>query len=143
MDYRKIVVPLVCLALLYAGWTSGRWMGLAFAAGAMVMAALLLVNRMMAVLKRASKSPKGYVGSAVMLNAKLKKGVNLMHVMAMTNSIGEALSEEGQDPEFFRWTDDSGSSVTCEFLHGKLTKWSLERPTTFAPSEAAPPSRAP
>ena len=36
---------------------------------------------MTAVLKRASKSPKGYVGSAVMLNAKLKKGVNLMHVM--------------------------------------------------------------
>ena len=34
----------------------------------------------------------GYVGSAVMLNARLKPGVNLMHVMAMTQSLGERLS---------------------------------------------------
>jgi hypothetical protein len=90
------------------------------------------------VLNRAAKSPKGYVGSAVMLNAKLKKGVNLLHVMAMTRSIGEQLSQDGADPEFFRWTDDGGSSVTCEFLRGKLVKWSLERPTGMAPLGGTP-----
>jgi hypothetical protein len=68
-----------------------------------------------------------------MLNAKLKRGVNLLHVMAMTRSIGEALSEEGADPELFRWTDDSGSSVTCEFVNGRLAKWTLERPDEPAP----------
>jgi hypothetical protein len=56
----------------------------------------------------------------------------------MTRSIGEALSEQGADPEYFRWTDDGGSSVTCEFRRGRLAKWSLERPTTFAPSELPP-----
>jgi hypothetical protein len=132
---RKTLVPLVALAVLYLGWRAGGWAGVAFAAGGVVMFVLLHVNRMMNVLKRAADNPKGYVGSSVMLNAKLKKGVNLLHVMALTRSIGELLSQEGADPEFFRWTDDSGSSVTCEFRKGRLEKWSLERPTAFAPSE--------
>jgi hypothetical protein len=140
LDWRRIVVPLAGLALLYAGWRSGGWPGVAFAAGGIVMFLLFHFSRMMSVLNRARRSPKGHVGSAVMLNAKLKKGVNLLHVMAMTGSIGESLSQEGADPEFFRWTDDSGSSVTCEFRHGRLAKWALERPTVMAgvDDQAAP-----
>jgi hypothetical protein len=128
MNLRKILVGLAALALLYVGWHEGGWAGVAFAIGAIVMVTLVQFSKMMGVLNRAARNPKGHVGSAVMLNAKLKKGVNLLHVMAMTRSIGEALSEEGADPEFFRWTDDGGSSVTCEFSGGKLVKWTLERP---------------
>ncbi len=138
MDIRKILVALAAVALVYVGWREGGWAGVAFAAGAIVMIVLVQFSKMMGVLNRAAKSPKGHVGSAVMLNAKLKKGVNLLHVMAMTRSIGEALSDEGADPEFFRWTDEGGSSVTCQFSRGKLVKWSLERPTAFAPSVAPP-----
>lgn len=138
MNLRKIIVGLAALALLYGGWYSGGWAGLAFAVGAIVMIVLVQFSRMMAVLNRAAQNPKGYVGSAVMLNAKLRKGVNLLHVMAMTRSIGEAMSEQGADPEYFRWTDDGGSSVTCEFRAGRLANWSLERPTQFAPSELPP-----
>ena len=138
MDIRKILVGLGALALVGVGWYEGGWAGLAFAIGAIVMIVLVQFSKMMGVLNRAAKSPKGYVGSAVMLNAKLKKGANLLHVMAMTRSIGESLSPEGQDPEYFRWTDDSGSSVTCEFRRGRLAKWSLERPTAFAPSVTPP-----
>jgi hypothetical protein len=133
MNWRKIVVPVGALALLYFGWQSGGWRGLAFVASGLIMFLLVHFSRLMGVLNRASRSPKGHVGSAVMLNAKLKTGVNLLHVMAMTRSIGEPLSEEGADPEFFRWTDDSGSSVTCEFAGGRLVKWTLERPETPAP----------
>ena len=128
MDIRKILVALAALALMFAGWWEAGWAGLAFAIGAIVMIVLVQFSKMMGVLNRAAKNPKGHVGSAVMLNAKLRKGVNLLHVMSMTRSIGEALSEEGADPEFFRWTDDGGSSVTCEFSRGKLVKWTLERP---------------
>lgn len=138
MDWRRIIIPLGALALLYFGWHTGGWAGLAFAAGGIVMFVLMHFSRMMGVLNRAAKNPKGYVGSAVMLNAKLKKGVNLLHVMAMTRSIGEPLSQEGADPEFFRWTDESGSSVTCEFVHGRLAKWTLVRPGTTAPDGATP-----
>jgi hypothetical protein len=88
----------------------------------------------MHVVKKAADRPKGYVGSAVMLNAKLKPGVNLLHVMAMTESLGEPLSEQGAEPEVFRWTDGTNSHVTCEFVRGKLAKWTLWRP----PSEPEP-----
>ena len=133
MDWRKIVVPVGALALLYAGWYSSGWGGVAFVVGGLVMFMLVHFSRLMGVLNRAAKSPKGYVGSAVMLNAKLKQGVNLLHVMAMTRSIGEALSKEGEEPELFRWTDDGGSSVTCEFVRGRLAKWTLARPDEPAP----------
>ena len=79
----------------------------------------------------------GYVGSAVMLNARLAEGVNLMHVVAMTQALGELLSPEGADPEVYRWTDGTQSHVTCEFRHGKLVKWTLVRPEGEA--AATPP----
>ncbi len=56
--------------------------------------------------EKAANRPMGYVGSAVMLNARLKPGVNLMHVMAMTQSLGERLSAENAQPEVYRWTDE-------------------------------------
>jgi hypothetical protein len=68
------------------------------------------------------------VASAVMLNAKLKKGVNLMHVIAMTRSLGKLLTEKDAQPEIFTWTDSSDSVVTCTFVGGKLTEWALVRP---------------
>ena len=80
------------------------------------------------VMRRAAERPIGYVGSAVMLNAKLKPKVNLMHVVALTRSLGERLSEEGQEPEIYRWTDGTDSHVTCEFVNGRLVKWTLVRP---------------
>jgi hypothetical protein len=63
-----------------------------------------------------------------MLNAKLKKGVNLMHVIAMTRSLGALQSEKDAQPEIFRWTDNGDSHVTCTFTGGKLTEWVLHRP---------------
>ena len=86
----------------------------------------------MSVVKKAAKRPIGYVGSAVMLNARLAAGVNLMHVVAMTQSLGEQLSAADADPEVYRWTDGSHSHVTCEFRNGKLVKWVLERPAASA-----------
>ena len=61
---------------------------------------LLHFTRMVTVLSRAGNRPIGHVASAVMLNAKLKKGVNLMHVIAMTKSLGERLSAENEQPKF-------------------------------------------
>jgi hypothetical protein len=128
MNWRKVAAPVIVLALIGFGWYSGGGAGVALVVTGMVMYALIHLNRMMAVLRRTANRPKGRVDSAVMLNTKLKRGVNLLHVMAMTNSIGESLSPEGADPEIFRWTDESGSSVTCEFTGGRLTGWTLDRP---------------
>jgi len=94
----------------------------------LVMWLLLHFTRMMQVLKRAANQPVGYVGSAVMLNAKLRKGVTLLHVVALTRALGELRSVKDQQPELFRWTDGTQSFVTCEFAGGKLVKWELVRP---------------
>mgnify|MGYP006375078953 CR=1 FL=1 len=84
-----------------------------------------------------------HVDSAVMLNAKLKAGVTLMHVLAMTRSLGERLTPEGDEPEQFRWTDASDSSVTASFHGGRLREWALQRPSADAapadPGAGTPP----
>lgn len=138
MILRKLASLVVVIALLIGGWHFARWAGVALVVSAAVMFGLLYLNRMMDVLRRAADQPKGFVGSAVMLNAKLKRGVTLLHVMAMTRSIGEPLTPEGQQPEIFRWTDDTGSSVTCEFRDGRLAKWSLSRPSAPEAAQDAP-----
>jgi hypothetical protein len=104
------------------------WAGVALVTGGIVFWMLLHFTRMMSVLKRAANAPMGHVASAVMLNAKLKPGVTLLHVTAMTKSLGLLQSEKDTQPEIYRWQDTSGSHVTCTFVGGKLTVYALWRP---------------
>lgn len=132
MNLQRIAIPLLIAALLWVGWTQYGWPGLAAVGGGLVMWLLLHWTRMMTVMKRAADRPIGWVASAVMLNAKLKTGVNLMHVIALTRSLGERLSAEGEQPERYRWTDNGGSTVTVTLQGGRVTAWELQRP----PAEA-------
>lgn len=136
MNLRNIFVPIGVIGLVLVGYASAGWPGVAAVAGGLVMWALLHFTRLMNVMRKAAKRPIGYVGSAVMLNARLKSGVNLMHVMAMTQSLGERLSPADTDPEIYRWTDGTHSHVTCEFAKGRLQKWTLERPEVQEPTAA-------
>lgn len=139
MNLRKIFIPLGIVALVIAAYRAYGLQGILTVSGGLVMWALLHYTRIMNVLQKARNNPIGYVGSAVMLNAKLKPGVNLMHVVAMTRALGEQLSAEGQQPEVYRWTDGTQSHVTCEFVNGRLARWELVRP---APQEDAAPAPA-
>ena len=139
MNLQKILLPVLGVVIVAAGWRAYGWPGVALATGGIVMWALLHFNRAMQILKRAGDRPVGYVDSAVMLNAKLKPGVNLLHVVAMTRALGELVSPQDEQPESWRWTDNSASHVTCEFANGKLVKWTLYRPPAPDPGEAAPP----
>ena len=136
MNLRNVFVPVGVVGVLVAGYLSYGWPGVAAVTGALLMWALLHFTRLMNVMKKAAKRPIGYVGSAVMLNARLREGVNLMHVVAMTQALGEQRSPDGADPEVYRWTDGTQSHVTCEFRHGKLVKWALVRPESEAPAAA-------
>ena len=146
MPFQKIFLPLAALALLVFAFYRYSWAGLAVTSGALVMWLLLHFSRMMQILKRAANRPIGYVDSAVMLNAKLRPGVNLLHVVAMTRALGELQSPPDTQPEVFRWTDGSDSQVSCVFLHGKLQSWELKRPNppdepaddTVNPAASAP-----
>lgn len=142
MQFKKIFVPLASATLLVAGYHFYNWPGVAVAASALLTWLLLHFTRMMQVLKRAAQRPMGYVASSVMLNAKLKPGFSLLHVVAMTHSLGELISPKDSMPEIYRWTDNSESHVTCEFNGGQLTKWTLFRPlsTDLTASDASPPA---
>ncbi|MFC5520286.1 glycerate kinase [Polaromonas jejuensis] len=134
MNFQKILVPAAGIAIAVLAYRSYGWAGVAAAVTGVVMWMLLHFTRMMKVLKRAAERPVGYVDSAVMLNAKLKPGMTLLHVVAMTRALGRLQSEKDQQPELFRWTDGSESHVTCTFVAGKLTDHVLFRPQ---PSDSA------
>ncbi len=135
MNLRKIVAPILGVLLLAGAWRAYGWGGVAIALTGIVMWLLLHFTRITQVLKRTADKPVGYVGSAVMLNAKLKPGVTLLHVLAITRALGERLSAEGEQPEIYRWTDGGASHVTAEFANGKLVNWALVRP----PESSEPP----
>jgi Flp pilus assembly protein TadB len=130
-----VIVPVGSLALVVVAYRSYAWPGVAMAAGALVMWLLLHFTRMLQILKRAADRPIGFVDSAVMLNAKLRSGLTLMHVVALTRALGALQSPKDTQPEVFRWTDASDSSVTCTFVGGKVTHWELQRP---AADQSAP-----
>lgn len=133
---KKILLPILGVAVVALAWRAYGWAGVALAVGGIVMWMLLHFTRLMKVLHGASSRPVGYCDSAVMLNAKLRPGVNLLHVVAMTRALGEQMSEKDTQPEVFRWTDGGGSHVTCEFRSGKLARWGLVRPPEDAPAPA-------
>jgi hypothetical protein len=128
MNWRRILVPVAGAALIVAGWRAYGWPGVAVVVSGGVMWALLHVTRVMHVLKQAADRPVGHVGSAVMLNARLRAGVSLLHVMAITRAMGELRSPKDEQPEIFRWTDPGGSHVTAQFQDGRLVSWTLWRP---------------
>jgi hypothetical protein len=134
MKLQQIWIPVAALAGLAYGYHAFAWMGFFLVLGGLVMWALLHFTRLVKVLERAANRPMGYVDSAVMLNAKLKTGVNLMHVIALTRSLGELLSPKDEQPEVFRWRDNSQSVVTCVFQDGRLQSWTLDRPSDSQPA---------
>ena len=130
MNLQKILVLIAVTTATVLAWRSYSWAGVAAVITVLVFWILLHFSRMMQVLKRATARPIGYVDSAVMLNAKLKPGATLLHVIAMTRALGALQSVKDEQPEVFRWTDGSHSHVTCTFVGGKLSHHVLVRPDT-------------
>jgi hypothetical protein len=140
MNFTRILT-LAGIAILTAGaWQAFGWPGIALAVGGIVMWVLLHFTRMVTILKKAAHRPIGHVASAVMLNAKLQKGATLMHVIAMTRSLGQPLTEKEAQPEIYTWSDTSQSVVTCTFVGGKLTEWTLVRPEVGTPERLEEPN---
>jgi hypothetical protein len=142
MNFQRYLIPIGAVGLTAWAWQSMQWMGVAMIFTGGVMWLLLYFTRLVQIMKRASKRPIGYVDSTVMLNAKLKTGVSLMHVIAMTRALGQLETEKDAQPEVFTWRDGTESVVRCTFLHGKLQSWVLSRPEA-EPDHDAPALAAP
>ena len=134
MNFNRVLVPLAVIVFTIGAWRQFGWAGIALAAGGVIMWILLHFTRLMHILKKASQRPIGHVASAVMLNTKLKKDMTLMHVIAMTRSLGALQTPKDEQPEIFLWTDPGQSTVSCTFVGGKLQAWTLTRPAPEAPA---------
>ena len=128
MNFQKILVPVALVVGTALAYRSYGWQGVAGAISIVVFWVLLNFSRTMAVLKRATNRPIGYVDSAVMLNAKLKPNATLLHVVAMTRALGLLKTVKDEQPEVFEWKDGSESTVTCTFVGSKLAHHVLVRP---------------
>lgn len=115
----------LAFAALVTGWLNYGWQGVVMVVSAIVFWLLLQFSRALRVMKNAASAPKGEVGSAVMLNAKLKEGMTLMQVITLTRSLGERVSDT---PETWAWRDGGDSRVTLVFEGSKLRRWELTRP---------------
>ncbi|UUX96329.1 hypothetical protein [Aquabacterium sp. J223] len=138
---------LLAAVLLGVGWQQYGWQGVVTAVTVIVFWLLLQFNRAMKVMRGAARSPVGHVPSAVMFNARLKRGMKMIEVVALARSLGEQVSPPAQSPEVWRWTDEGGSRVVLEFQRAALVRWTLERPSAEAEEDAGtavlPPSATP
>ena len=116
---------LLVLAALGAGWLAWGWPGLAFVASALVFWMLLQLNRALRVMRLAGAAPVGHVDSAVMLQAKLRVGLSMQRVVALTRSLGRRLAD---DPETWAWSDAGGVELRIVFERGRCASWVLTRP---------------
>ena len=115
-------LAVIGVALGYMQW---GWQGVLLALSVIVFWLLLQFSRALRATRAAAQAPIGHVPSAVMFNAKLRKGQRLIDILPITGSLGEQVSTT---PEVFRWGDTAGSSVSLEFDKGRLVRWTLERP---------------
>lgn len=126
------IAALMILLTTAAAWRLWGGAAVATVAGALLMWLLLHYTRLMKIMQRAAHRPVGTVDSAVMLNAKLNKGMSLLHTIGLTRSLGRPLevpsSGSNTAEEAFVWSDASGASVTVEFRRGKAQRWQLVRP---------------
>jgi hypothetical protein len=131
MRLNTILIPAVTLVILFWAYDSMQWMGVGLALSAMITWLLLHYTRLVHIFTKASKRPIGFVDSAVMMHVKIKKGMPLLKVIALTKSLGKKEGEVTHppvDPEVYTWTDASESTVRCVFVGGRLTQWDLHRP---------------
>ena len=121
------------------GYQRYGWPGVAACVSLVVFWLLLQFSKAVRVMRVAGSAPVGTVPSAVMLHARLKKGMRLMQVILLTRSLGQRVAgKPGDSTETWRWADGSGVSVTVTLANGRCTGWTLARPAEGHDSAQAP-----
>ena len=124
----------LALLAVAAGWLSYDWPGVALAVTVIAFWLVLQFNRAVRVMKNASETPVGHVVSVVMLNAKLKAGMPMIQVVALTRSLGKRIANTA---ETYLWTDAGGLELVVIFDNGRCRSWELKRPVQMEVREAA------
>ena len=115
---------LAALALA-AGWRAYGLQGVALGVTLIAFWLVLQFNRSLRVMRNAGASPIGRIDSAVMLNAKLRAGMQMLQVLALTKSLGRRVRP---DADVYAWADEGLSEVVVTFQDGRCKHWELNRP---------------
>ncbi|HMM87480.1 MAG: hypothetical protein ACLGIT_00155 [Gammaproteobacteria bacterium] len=113
------------------GYVQYGWRGVVLGVTVVVFWLLLQFGKAMRVMRTAAAAPVGVVGSAVMLHAKLRRGMRLIEILPLTRSLGRKVAD---DPETFEWRDASGAAVRVQLQRGRCTDWTLSRADGEAPA---------
>ena len=114
-------LAVAAVAVAYAGY---GWPGVLLATTLIVFWLLLQFSRALRALRLASARPVGAVASAVMLHSKLRTGLRLPQVLALTHSLGRRVVDA---PETYAWADEGGDEVQVELRKGRVSAWRLRR----------------
>lgn len=112
------------VAAIAAGYVGWGWRGVALALTVAFFWLLLQFSQSLRVLRIASARPVGVVPNAVMLNARLARGMRLPDVLKITRSLGRRVADE---PETWAWSDEAGDTVEVQLEGGRITAWALQR----------------
>jgi hypothetical protein len=125
---------MLAAAAVVAGWWAYGWRGIVLALTVVVFWMLLQFSRALRAMRMAAGRPVGSVDNAVMLHARLRKGMRLVDIIKLTHSLGRELGDDtAPERERYAWRDESGDTVTVELAGGRCTGWQLQR-------AAAPPA---
>jgi Flp pilus assembly protein TadB len=118
----------LALAAFVVGYVGYGWAGVALAFTAVTFWLLLQFSRAVRVLRTAGSNPMGQVPNAVMLHARLVKGMRLPQILKITQSLGRPIGEAPPGVvENYAWTDGGGDEVRVVLHGGRLTEWALHR----------------
>ena len=118
----------LALAAFVVGYVGYGWAGVALAFTAVTFWLLLLFSRAVRVLRTAGGNPVGQVPNAVMLQARLVKGMRLPQILKVTQSLGRPIGDAPPGVvENYVWTDAGGDEVRVVLQNGRLTEWALHR----------------
>ena len=122
---------LLAAAAVGGGYALYGWQGALLGITVVVFWLLLQFSRALRAVRDAAGAPLGTVRSAVMLNARLKPGMTMAQVLALTRSIGIRVETSGE-AEVWRWQDAGAVAVRLVFRGGRLDGWEMERPADEA-----------
>ena len=117
---------LLAAAALAAGWVGFGGRGIVLALTAIAFWLLLQFGRAMRVMRRAARAPLGHVPSAVMLHARLRRGMTMLELVSITGSLGEAAASE-RPSSAYCWRDAGGSALRVSFARDRVSTWAIER----------------
>ncbi len=111
----------LALAALFAGGLLFGWKGVVLVMTGLIFWLLLEFRKLMRLMGMAAKGPVGRVASAA-LDAKLRPGMKLVDLLALSGSLGEKSADE---PPSYAWTDAGGARVDVVLEDGKVVRWTL------------------